>query len=470
MPFEKAKYVEYKKGVRIMKDSDNKNNVTAASKAEIEEILRHYSKSGDINFNIIQLSKIKIPNNLSRQHGKKQINTLKKGYKKLGYTNPVMLTDKHVLISGYGRYLAAQELNMDKIPAIILTNITEAEADAIRLADNRIAEESSWDFSVVKFELEKLQAFDFDYKDLGFDTIDYDKILFQTGEKESTHEKDKEDTSWIDKNIPQRVNFGDLYRLGDHFIFCGDSLQEDSFIALMQGEKAQIVITDPPYNCKVKNFVCKTKHEDFKMASGEMNDQEFAVFISAYMENLVNFSDEGSLAYHFMDWRQTNILLTEGYKHYSELLNILVWNKGSGGMGSFYRSQHELIPVFKKAGTYQNHIQLGKHGRYRTNVLDYPGVRASNPESLELLKLHPTVKSVPLIHDLLLDASMKNDIVLDCFGGSGSTLIAAERAKRRARLIEISPRYCDVIIYRWEKETGKKAKLIKNIGEKADEQ
>ena len=139
-------------------------------------------------------------------------------------------------------------------------------------------------------------------------------------------------------------------------------------------------------------------------------------------------------------------------------------------MGSFYRSQHELIPVFKKAGTYQNHIQLGKHGRYRTNVLDYPGVRASNPESLELLKLHPTVKSVPLIHDLLLDASMKNDIVLDCFGGSGSTLIAAERAKRRARLIEISPRYCDVIIYRWEKETGKKAKLIKNIGEKADEQ
>lgn len=451
-----------------MKDSDNKNNVTA-SKAEIEEILRHYSKSGDINFNIIQLSQIKIPNNLSRQHGKKQINTLKKGYKKLGYTNPVMLTDKYVLISGYGRYLAAQELNMDRIPAIILTNITEAEADAIRLADNRIAEDSSWDFSVVKFELEKLQAFDFDYKDLGFDTIDYDKILFQTGEKESTHEKDKEDTSWIDKNIPQRVNFGDLYRLGDHFIFCGDSLQEDSFIALMQGEKAQIVITDPPYNCKVKNFVCKTKHEDFEMASGEMSSREFAEFISAYMENLVKFSDEGSLAYHFMDWRQTNILLTEGYKHYSELLNILVWNKGSGGMGSFYRSQHELIPVFKKAGSYQNHIQLGKHGRYRTNVLDYPGVRASNPESLELLKLHPTVKSVPLIHDLLLDASMKNDIVLDCFGGSGSTLIAAERAKRRARLIEISPRYCDVIIYRWEKETGKKAKLIKNIGEKADE-
>lgn len=318
-----------------------------------------------------------------------------------------MLTEQYVLISGYGRYLAAQELMMDRIPAIILTNITEAEADAIRLADNRIAEDSSWDFSVVKFELEKLQAFDFDYKDLGFDTIDYDKILFQTGEKELTHEKDKEDTSWIDKNIPQRVNFGDLYRLGDHFVFCGDSLQEESFSTLMQGEKAQIVITDPPYNCKVKNFVCKTKHEDFKMASGEMSSQEFAEFISAYMENLVNFSDEGSLAYHFMDWRQTNILLTEGYKHYSELLNILVWNKGSGGMGSFYRSQHELIPVFKKAGTYQNYIQLGKHGRYRTNVLDYPGVRANNPEALELLKLHPTVKSVPLIHDLLLDASMK---------------------------------------------------------------
>lgn len=230
----------------------------------------------------------------------------------------------------------------------------------------------------------------------------------------------------------------------------------------MQGETAQIVITDPPYNCKIMGFVCKTKHKEFEMASGEMSDEQFAEFFNTIIKNLLKFSEDGSLHYIFVDWRGINTLLTEGKKVYSELMNILVWNKMVGGQGSHYRSQHELIPVFKKKGKHQNHINMGKYGRYRTNVLDYPGIRATNPGSLELLKLHPTVKSVSLLHDLLLDASTKNNIVLDCFGGSGSTLLAAERCKRRARLIEIDPRYCDVIIWRWQKETGKTAKLIKN--------
>ena len=233
----------------------------------------------------------------------------------------------------------------------------------------------------------------------------------------------------------------------------------------MQGETAQIVVTDPPYNCKIKNFVCNTNHKEFAMASGEMTDEQFAEFLNTILKNLHKNSSDGSLHYIFIDWRGINTVLNEGHKIYSELLNILVWNKGVGGQGALYRSQHELIPVFKKKGKHQNNIKLGKFGRYRTNVLDYPGIRATNPDSLELLKLHPTVKSVPLIQDLLLDTSSKNNIVLDCFGGSGSTLIAAERCKRRARIIELDPRYCDVIIWRWQKETGKTAKLVKNIGE-----
>lgn len=240
----------------------------------------------------------------------------------------------------------------------------------------------------------------------------------------------------------------------------------------MQGELAQIVITDPPYNCKVNGHVCglgKIKHEEFAMASGEMTEAEFAEFISGFMQHLVKFSSDGSLHYIFMDWRNINILLNQGKKYYTELKDIAIWNKLSAGMGSLYRSQHEMIPIFKNGkAKHQNHIQLGKYGRYRSNVWDYPGVRATNPESLELLKFHPTPKNVAMLHSILLDASSKNDIVLDCFGGSGSTLLAAERCKRRARLIEIDPRYVDVCIYRWEKETGKTAKLVKNYKEIED--
>lgn len=443
---------------------------TKALCQEMEDILRHFSEAGDANFRFLKLSEIKLPNNLSKKHPKKQINKLVKAFKKLGYSNPIIVTEQLVLISGYGRLLAAQELKMEKIPVIILNNITEAEADAIRLADNRIAEDSAWDLSVVGMEIEKLLNIGYELEEIGYEPMDYDKLLNNEKSDSTVHNEDKEDDSWLDKNIPPLVKSGDLYRLGDHFLFCGDALNENSYITVMQGETAQIVITDPPYNCKIKNFVCKTAHKEFEMASGEMTSEQFANFLLSAMKMLYKYSSDGSLHYLFIDWRGINILLNSGLNVYNELINILVWNKTVGGQGAFYRSQHELIPVFKKKGKHRNNIQLGKNGRYRTNVLDYPGIRATNPESLELLKLHPTVKSVPLIHDLLLDASLKNDIVLDCFGGSGSTLIAAERCKRRARLIEISPRYCDVIIYRWELETGKRAKFVKNFGGNENEQ
>ena len=356
-----------------------------------------------------------------------------------------------------------------KTPAVVLSNITETDADAIRLLDNRLAEDSEWDFSVLKSEIDKLLKLDFELEDVGFEPLDYDKLLYEEQEEKTTHEKEQDDASWLDANIPAIVKSGDLYRLGDHFVYCGDSLCEQSYEIVMQGETAQIVVTDPPYNCKINGFVCNTRHKEFAMASGEMSNEQFAGFLNTILKNLHNFSSDGSLHYIFIDWRGINTLLTEGLKTYSELLNILVWNKGIGGQGALYRSQHKLIPVFKKKGKHQNNIKLGKYGRYRTNILDYPGVRATNPASLELLKLHPTVKSVPLIHDLILDTSSQNDIVLDCFGGSGSTLIAAERCKRRARLIEIDPHYCDVIIYRWQKETGKTAKFVKNFKAKNGE-
>ena len=445
----------------------------------IENALRHFKKvvlegkHPSSNLQMIDIVLIIASNKSLRKHSKKQLQKIINAIKKFGFTNPILVDKQLKIIAGELRLLAAKKLGLRQIPVIILEDLTDQEAEAIRILDNRIAEDGEWNFGNLKEEIEKLMKFDITFEDLGFDTVDYDEIfLIKDSDESKVHNSDKEDESWLDANIPPKVKFGDLWRLGDHFVYCGDSLLAKSFEILMQGELAQIVITDPPYNCKINGHVCglgKTKHDEFAMASGEMTETEFAEFISKFMQNLIKFSMDGSLHYLFMDWAGLNTLLTQGKRHYTDLKNIAVWNKLSGGMGLLYRSQNEMIPIFKNGkAKHQNHIQLGKNGRYRTNVWDYPGIRATNPSSLELLKLHPTVKSVPMLHDILLDASSKNDIVLDCFGGSGSTLLAAERCKRRARLIEISPRYVDVTIYRWEKETGKTAKLIKNFTEVQD--
>lgn len=457
----------------------SKNNNITLSPEVISQALRHLEKTflqgknSQNNLQLVDINLIALKLKSLRKHSKKQLQKLKNAIIKVGYVNPILLDEKHNIIAGELRLLAAKELGFTQIPAIILENLTPEEADAISILDNRIAEDGEWNFGNLKEEIEKLMKFDITFEDLGFDTVDYDEIfLINDSDESKVHNSDNEDESWLDANIPPKVKFGDLWRLGDHFVYCGDSLLVRSFEILMQGELAQIVITDPPYNCKINGHVCglgKTKHDEFAMASGEMTETEFAEFISKFMQHLIKFSIDGSLHYLFMDWAGLNTLLTQGKRHYTELKNIAVWNKLIGGMGALYRSQHEMIPIFKNGkAKHQNHIKLGKNGRYRTNIWDYPGIRATNPSSLELLKLHPAVKAVPMLHDILLDSSSKNDIVLDCFGGSGSTLLAAERCKRRARLIEISPRYVDVTIYRWEKETGKTAKLIKNYTEAQD--
>ena len=445
--------------------TENLENVTQSVLKSFKRLMETDSNN---NLNLVDVNSIIIQENNPRKHPKKQLQKLKNSIKKFGYTTPIIVDDKYHLISGELRLMAIKELKVEKIPVIVLENVTEEQARAIRIADNRIAEDGTWDFSLLKEELDKILQFDITFEDIGFETTDYDKIFISENSEENKVDNN-EDSSWLDDNIPKRVNKGDLVRLGDHFLFCGDSLDEKSFEAVMQGEKAQIVIADPPYNCPIDKYVCglgKTKHEEFEMASGEMSEVEFGQFISGFVSNLIKYSDDSSLHYLFMDWKGINTLQNQCNRLYNEMLNLAVWNKGVGGMGAFYRSQHELVAIYKNGkGKHQNHIQLGKYGRYRTNVWDYPGIRATNPSSLELLKLHPTVKPVAMLHDILLDASSKNEIVLDCFGGSGSTLLAAERAKRRTRLIEISPRYCDVTIWRWEKETGKQAKVVKNIEE-----
>jgi DNA modification methylase len=253
---------------------------------------------------------------------------------------------------------------------------------------------------------------------------------------------------------PPVSRLGDLWILGDHRLYCADSRDPKSFEVLLGSEEAQMVFTDPPYNVPIEGNVSglgRVKHREFAMASGEMSSAEFTRFLAGIFGNLAAFSVEGSIHFVCMDWRHALEILQAGSEAYSELKNLCVWVKDNGGMGTFYRSRHELIFAFKSGDApHINSFELGQHGRYRTNVWQYRGMNSWSATRHQELGLHPTVKPVTLIADAIKDVSNRSGIVLDCFGGSGSTLIAAHKTGRRARLIEIDPTYVDRMIRRWQ--------------------
>lgn len=401
-----------------------------------------------------------------RVHSEKQIEKIKKSILQFGFTAPILVDEDNNIVAGHARYEAMKQLNAVQIPTILLENLTPEQIKAYRIADNRLAEDAQWDSGILKIEFKELLELDSDITDTGFEIPEIDSLTIEIIDDENKEDEEKEVSSLLD-SIPQRVKKNDLWLLGKHKLLCGDALDSDSFKCLLMTEKAEIIITDPPYNVKIKGHVCgngKIQHADFKMASGEMTESEFMNFTQKFMENLRESSTDGSLHYIFIDWRGLKTFLNAG-EQYDELKNICVWDKTTGGMGSLYRSQHELVCVFKNGKSpHINNIQLGSNGRYRTNIWSVKGMNAQNKQAKELFKLHPTVKPVSLLSDILLDASSPGSIVLDCFGGSGSTLIACEKTKRKARLIELDEQYCNAIIYRWEKLTGCKAELKMNFG------
>ena len=254
---------------------------------------------------------------------------------------------------------------------------------------------------------------------------------------------------------------GDLWILGDHRLFCGDARRLESFQILLSNEIAQLVFVDPPYNVKIRGHVSgngRVKHREFAQASGEKTSAQFQKFLEESLGLLAEHSVDGSIHFVCSDWRHLDEMLAAGRRTYRELKNLVVWNKTNAGMGSFYRSQHELIFVWKNGrGKHINNVELGRHGRNRTNVWTYSGANAFSPDRLDDLAMHPTVKPVAMVADAVRDCSRRGDIVLDSFGGSGTTLIACERTHRKARLIEIDRTYCDQIVRRWQKLTCQNA-------------
>jgi DNA modification methylase len=377
--------------------------------------------------------------------------------KTFGFTNPVLTDLSDTIIAGHGRLEAAKLLGITRVPTVRLENLTPDQIRAYVIADNALATKANWDESILAIELQHLLTvdLDFDVSVTGFEVPEIDLILERTATK-----TDLDDVLESTPSGPPITCPGDVWLLGKHRILCGDSLQEDSYTALMEGRKADTVFVDPPYNVPINGHVSgngSIQHREFEMASGEMTEKEFVEFLSASFGLLIRHSKEGSVHFVCMDWRHAGEILTAGRRAYDSLLNLCVWAKDRGGMGSFYRSQHELIFVFRNGKvSHRNNVQLGKFGRNRTNVWQYPGVNTLSRQGEEgnLLALHPTVKPVSLVADALLDCTRPGGLVLDSFLGSGSTLIAAERTGRICHGIELDPLYVDTAIRRWQRYTG----------------
>jgi DNA modification methylase len=299
---------------------------------------------------------------------------------------------------------------------------------------------------------------DFDLEATGFEVGEIDVLL-----EDATPEK-KGDTDPAD-DLPKACPVGvtheaDLWVMGPHRVYCGNSLNPDSYSALMESRTAAMVFTDPPFNVKIDGHaggLGAIRHKNFQMASGEMTQAEFTAFLAQVLRHSARYSVAGSLHYVFMDWRHISELLTAGRQVYSDLKNVCVWVKDNGGMGSLYRSQHEFVFVFKHGkDAHQNNIQLGQFGRYRTNVWTYAGVNSFSRSTDEgnLLQLHPTVKPVQLVADAIMDCTSHHDIVLDPFLGSGTTVIASERTGRVCYGIELDAHYVDTVVRRWQSFTG----------------
>lgn len=400
----------------------------------------------------------------NRIHTPSSIAKLKSSVATFGFVIPILIDAQGVIIAGHGRYEAAKALGMQTVPTVVADHLSEAEIRALRIADNKLAELSHWDETALQFEMDELMdlslsgELDFSLDITGFETPEIDIIIAGTSDEAV------EPAETVDMPDPAKTCVtqpGDLWVLGEHRMLCGDALDAESYARVLDGETCRMVFTDPPYNVPVNGHVRSGNggvHREFTMASGEMTDAEFRAFLKSCIAHFAASLPTGGIVIICMDWRHIEELISTGKACGLELINLCVWNKTNGGMGSLYRSKHELVAIFKKPGApHINNVALGKHGRNRTNVWDYAGVNTFGAGRDADLVDHPTVKPTALVADAIMDVSHRGDIVLDAFGGSGATLLAAEKTGRRARLIELDPLYVDVAIRRWQEMTGKQA-------------
>jgi DNA modification methylase len=387
----------------------------------------------------------------ARTHPKQQVDQIVASIREFGFVNPILADPDGRIIAGHGRLMAAKAMGLAEVPTIHIQGLNETQKRALRIADNKIALGAGWDLDVLRLELAELGSLDldFDLSVTGFATGELDVILNGSA--------DPDDELIPEPTASPQTRPGDIWILGEHRIGCGDARDLD-FVRRLVGEEAAIdmAFLDPPYNVRISGHAnAAGRHREFAMASGEMDGAEFRAFLKQTLGICASVSRDGAMHFVCMDWRHIDDVSAVGKAVYGDLLNVCIWNKSNAGMGSLYRSKHELVFVFRVGDLpHFNAVELGKHGRHRTNVWDYASVNSFKGSRREDLRLHPTVKPSALVADAIQDVTRRGELVLDLFLGSGTTLVAAERVGRRFRGLDIDPAYVDVAIDRWTGITG----------------
>jgi DNA modification methylase len=429
----------------------------AASKMDLPTGLAEINHRPDPGqFSLLSTALLKPHPRNPRRHTREQVRAIAHSIEAFGFNAPILVDKDKQIIAGHARFDAAKLLGRTEVPVLCLDHLSPIQANAYMLADNKLTDRSSWDEVTLAAHLKEMSelALDFEIEATGFELPEIDLRIQSLDEAKDPEKADEFDLA----TGPAVSVLGDLWQLGGHRLYCGSALEDAAYSTLLAGERAASVFTDPPYNVVIDGHVSgkgRVTHREFPMASGEMSEAEFINFLTTSLSRICAYTVPGALIYACMDWRHMMELHAACRAAGCDLVNLCIWVKSNGGLGSLYRSRHELVFVCKNGKeAHLNNVQLGRFGRNRTNVWHYAG---ANTFAHEGTKLHPTVKPLLLVSDAILDSTKRNDIVLDPFLGSGTTLLAAERTNRRCYGIELDPLYVDTAVERWQRMSGGKA-------------
>jgi DNA modification methylase len=446
-------FVEQLKG----KSRRRRQDLAGLAEVEVARRPRRNDLLPRLELALVSLNLLKTPAREVRKLQPAHVQQVANAIAALGFCAPILIGRDSLVLDGAARVEAARSLGLERVPCVRIEHLSDHEQRVLRLAVNRLGETGSWNLEALKIEFEELILADAPIEISGFSLDEIDQIVL--GDRVDGFEKGPIEP---DPSATPISKVGDIFQLGPHRIACGDATDPEILHRLMgEGEMARLVLTDEPYNVPIVGNVTKGQHREFAMASGEMSEDQFLTFNEAWMTAaLPHLQDAGVLA-TFIDWRGYPTANAAALKLGLAPLNLIVWRKTNAGMGSLYRSQHELLPLFKKGSApHVNNVELGKRGRWRSNVWTYPGASSLGSDARRGLKDHPTVKPTALLEDALLDVSDRGDVVIDPFLGSGSTLIAADQTGRICRGVELDPLYVDVVMRRYEAATGKAAVFV----------
>jgi hypothetical protein len=423
-----------------------------------------HEKISRMAIELVPIDSIKSNPRNAKEHPEQQIALLAENIRRFGVTHPILIDEANTKIAGHARIAAARRLNLKEIPVIRLSNLSPQEKRVVALADNKLAELGRWNPEILRLELKELTVdtadLTIDYSITGFDTVEIDQIL---GDDGSVARPDPAD-QMLPLVEPEVVvtEVGDLWVCGDHRLYCDSALEASSYRAVLDGVSADLVFADPMHSIPVAGHVAR--RGDARITSaGDPTSQEFIEFLQTISANIAGSVCPGAVIYFCTDWWRWEELAAATRQYFGAPKDMVVWTKSDAGRGSFYRSQHEHIAVYVAGGTPPAaNFRLGERSRYRSNVWSYPGAKTTGRDWQTGASFSAALKPVALLVDALRDCSKRGQIVLDPCAGVGTTMIAAERTGRRARLIEIDPAYCDRIVRRWQTLTGKTAQLAES--------